>query len=105
LVMLSLSMEKHKERIHRAIQPNTSLGSQPSDTITRSWLRCIQDYGLSPENHSIPPVLTFCELQEQLERNAALIQAAKYGMQPCINSLQTLHLQWCLLMQKGSYYI
>ena len=99
--MLSLSMEKHKERIHRAIQPNTSLGSQPSDTITRSWLRCIQDYGLSPENHSIPPVLTFCELQEQLERNAALIQAAKYGMQTLYQQLADPTLTVVLVDAKG----
>src|SRR5690625_6699512 len=73
--MLSLRMEEHKERIHRAIQPNITLDEQPSDVITRSWLRCIKDYGLSPENHSTPPVLTFCELQEQLERNHPLVQA------------------------------
>lgn len=99
--MLSLNMEEHKERIQRAIQPNTNFGNQPSDTITRSWLRCIKDYGLSPENHSVPPVLTFCELQEQLERNSALIQAATYGMENLYQQLADPTLTVVLVDAKG----
>src|SRR5690625_2198773 len=99
--MLSLNMEEHKERIQRAIQPNTNFGNQPSDTITRSWLRCIKDYGLSPEIHSVPPVLTFCEQQEQLERNSALIQAATYGMENLYQQLADPTLTVVLVDAKG----
>jgi len=50
------------------------------DVVTQSWIRCIEQYHLRPDQPHAPDVLSRVPLEERRARNAAVIDCARYEM-------------------------
>lgn len=99
--MLTLDAGSHGDRIRRAVQ-YSAISATTSDTVTASWGRCINDYGLRPESQRLPPVLTHVELLERRERNHTLIDEAKQEMNILYQQLADPELAVVLVDTDGS---
>ena len=51
-----------------------------SDLVSRSWVRCMKEYGLDPAGGRLPGVLTHSALTQRRDRAASLIDSARVAM-------------------------
>jgi transcriptional regulator of acetoin/glycerol metabolism len=52
----------------------------PNGAVAQSWARCIEQHGLDPSQHRLPPVLGGVDLPGRLRRMATVIDCARYEM-------------------------
>src|ERR1700712_4382879 len=69
---------RHAERIMDMVQSGAH--DQGNDAITRSWSRCLNEYRLHPDKPRKPAVLENAALESRRERNADVIDCARYEM-------------------------
>ncbi|RZL87447.1 MAG: sigma-54-dependent Fis family transcriptional regulator [Variovorax sp.] len=53
---------------------------QITDVVTRSWIRCLNQYHLRPDKPHDPTVIARVALEERRTRHAAVIECARYEM-------------------------
>ena len=76
--MLLHETARHAERIMDMVQSGAH--DQGNDAITRSWSRCLNEYRLHPDKPRKPAVLENAALESRRERNADVIDCARYEM-------------------------
>ena len=72
---------EHVKRVHSVVHDRIGsdrIGS--GNRITRSWIRCLNEYQLNPDSCAEPEVVAPCELQERQERLADVQAVAKVEM-------------------------
>lgn len=71
----------HIRRMHSVIESRVKLGGVTTgNQIVQSWLRCLNDYHLDPENCDDPVIIGAAELQEREHSIADVQQVAKVEM-------------------------
>jgi transcriptional regulator of acetoin/glycerol metabolism len=71
----------HIRRMHSVIESRVKLGGiTTGNQIVQSWLRCLNDYHLDPENCDDPVIIGATELQERENSIADVQQVAKVEM-------------------------
>lgn len=74
--------DRHISRIRKVVEQGVD-----DDTVSRSWRRCINDYGLDPRHPRTPSVLTQGELDQRRERHGSLIDSARMEMSTLFQQL------------------
>ncbi|MFC5513392.1 sigma-54-dependent Fis family transcriptional regulator [Massilia jejuensis] len=72
---------EHVKRVHSVVHDRMGadcIGS--GNRITRSWIRCLNEYHLNPDSCAEPEVVAPCELQERQHRLADVQAVAKVEM-------------------------
>lgn len=71
----------HVKRVHSVVQSRMNpSGIIPGNRITQSWIRCLNEYSLDPDNCDEPVIIGHAELQERQERLADIQDVAKIEM-------------------------
>ncbi len=70
--------DRHADRIFNVVR--NGLPEQSNDVITRSWMRCLNDYQLHPDKPREPAILARSALESRCERRADVIDCARYEM-------------------------
>ena len=68
----------HASRIRKVV--GQGMRGFASDLVSRSWARCMNDYGLDPVGGRLPSVLSHGALDERREQVAPLIDSARVAM-------------------------
>ncbi|MCX5591632.1 sigma-54-dependent Fis family transcriptional regulator [Alcaligenes endophyticus] len=76
-----LDSAHHARRIRQIVEKGEYCPSDVSDVVLSSWRRCLEGYGLDPEQSQVPPVLTRAEFGERHERSAELLYEANQEME------------------------
>ncbi|MDY7545699.1 hypothetical protein RGU75_05560 [Glaciimonas sp. CA11.2] len=78
MTVVTASHVKHvRSVVQRGMQPD---GHMIGDPIVNSWIRCLNEYSLDPDNCDEPVVIGNVELQERQARLADVQQVAKIEM-------------------------
>jgi sigma-54 dependent transcriptional regulator, acetoin dehydrogenase operon transcriptional activator AcoR len=70
--------DPHADRILDIVRGG--LQDQAKDVVTRSWIRCLDQYHLRPDKPRDPAVVGRGPLEERQARRAAVIECARYEM-------------------------
>lgn len=71
----------HVKRVQSVVQSRMQPGGIASgNRITQSWIRCLNEYSLDPDNCDEPVIIGHAELQERQERLADVQEVAKIEM-------------------------
>jgi transcriptional regulator of acetoin/glycerol metabolism len=70
--------DPHADRVLDIVR--SGIHDQASDVVTLSWIRCIEQYHLRPDQPHAPDVLARVPLEERRARYAAVIECARYEM-------------------------
>ena len=71
----------HIRHVHSVVQGTlTSDEAAIGSPITRSWIRCLNEYRLDPDNRDDPLVVSRTELEERQERISDVLVVAKKEM-------------------------
>ena len=89
--------DRHISRIRKVVEQGLD-----DDTVSRSWSRCINDYGLDPRHPRIPAMLTQGELQQRREQNRPLIDSARMEMSTLFQQLADPELAVVLVDMQGA---
>ncbi|WP_313707092.1 sigma-54-dependent Fis family transcriptional regulator [Massilia sp.] len=71
---------EHVKRVHSVVHGRVGDGIGGGNRITRSWIRCLNEYQLDPGTCAEPEVVAPAELQERQERLADVQAVAKVEM-------------------------
>ena len=72
---------EHVKRVHSVVHDRIGADCiATGNRITRSWIRCLNEYQLNPDSCAEPEVVAPCELQERQERLADVQAVAKVEM-------------------------
>lgn len=71
-------VDPHADRVLDIVRGG--IREQASDVVTLSWIRCIEQYNLRPDQPHAPDVLARVPLDERRARHAAVIECARYEM-------------------------
>jgi transcriptional regulator of acetoin/glycerol metabolism len=71
---------EHVKRVHSVVHDRSAADRVGSNRITRSWIRCLNEYQLDPGSCAEPEVVAPGELQERQERLADVQAVAKVEM-------------------------
>ena len=71
---------EHVKRVHSVVHDRTGSDRVGGNRITRSWIRCLNEYQLDPASCADPEVVAPVELQERQERLADVQAVAKVEM-------------------------
>src|SRR5712671_1639126 len=63
-------------RLVDSVIRGTSRDACAPDHVKRSWLRCVDEYGLNPESNALPAVVSSQELTIRKERSLELMSFA-----------------------------
>ncbi|KAF3998691.1 sigma-54-dependent Fis family transcriptional regulator [Glaciimonas immobilis] len=78
MTVLAASHVKHvRSVVQRGMQPGSGLAGDP---IVNSWIRCLNEYSLDPDNCDEPVIIGHVELQERQARLADVQEVAKIEM-------------------------
>jgi transcriptional regulator of acetoin/glycerol metabolism len=66
---------EHSRLVYSVIRGSSRHAEAP-EYVKRSWQRCIDEYGLDPESHKLPVVVSRQELIARKERNSDLVAFA-----------------------------
>jgi transcriptional regulator of acetoin/glycerol metabolism len=69
----------HARLVHSVIR-STSRNANAAEHVRRSWLRCVDEYGLDPESNRQPAVVSHQELMARKERSLELVSFADTEM-------------------------
>ena len=74
---------EHVKRVRSVVQGRigTDLSGNSGSRITRSWIRCLNEYQLDPGTCAEPEVVAHVELQERQERLAGVQSVARIEME------------------------
>lgn len=92
----------HARRIRQIVETGEFCPSDVSDVVLNSWRRCIEGYGLHPEQSQAPPVLSRAEFQERHERSADLLSEASAEMELLFHQLADEQLVVVLVDVEGT---
>ena len=71
----------HVKHVHSIVQSRMKPGGIVTGSrIIQSWIRCLNEYGLDPDNCDEPVIIGHAELQERLERLADVQEVSKIEM-------------------------
>lgn len=70
--------DPHADRVLDIVR--SGIQDQTSDAVTLSWIRCVEQYHLSPDQPHSPDVVARVSLEERRARYAAVIECARYEM-------------------------
>ena len=70
--------DRHADRILDVVR--NGLTDPGNDLVTRSWARCLNEYQLHPEHPREPAIISQAALQSRFERQADVIECARYEM-------------------------
>jgi len=70
--------DPHADRVLDSVR--SGIQERSSDVVTLSWIRCIEQYNLRPDQPHAPDVLARVPLEERRSRHAAVIECARYEM-------------------------
>lgn len=71
----------HVRHVHSVVQSRMNLGGIATGSrIAQSWIRCLNEYSLDPDNRDEPVIVDHAELQERQERLADIQEVAKIEM-------------------------
>jgi transcriptional regulator of acetoin/glycerol metabolism len=71
---------EHVKRVHSVVHDRSGADRVGGNRITRSWVRCLNEYQLDPGSCAEPEVVAPIELQERQERLADVQAVAKVEM-------------------------
>jgi transcriptional regulator of acetoin/glycerol metabolism len=66
---------EHSRLVYAVIRGSSRPAAAPQ-YVKRSWLRCVDEYGLDPDSYKLPAVVSRQELSERKERHADLVAFA-----------------------------
>jgi transcriptional regulator of acetoin/glycerol metabolism len=69
----------HERLVHSVIR-DTSCNAIAPEHVRRSWLRCLEEYGLDPASNAQPAVVSHQELTARKEQNLELVSIADSEM-------------------------
>jgi sigma-54 dependent transcriptional regulator, acetoin dehydrogenase operon transcriptional activator AcoR len=69
----------HARLVHSVIR-GTSRNANAPEHVTRSWQRCLDEYGLDPESSGLPAVVSHQELMARKEQSLELVSFADIEM-------------------------
>ncbi|SFL95149.1 sigma-54-dependent Fis family transcriptional regulator [Variovorax sp. OV329] len=70
--------DPHADRVLDIVR--SGIQEHASDVVTLSWIRCIEQYHLRPDQPHAPDVLARVPLEERRSSHAAVIECARYEM-------------------------
>lgn len=70
--------DPHADRVLDIVRGG--IQERATDPVTLSWIRCIEQYHLRPDQPHVPDVLERVPLEERRARHAAVIECARYEM-------------------------
>ena len=69
----------HARLVHSVVRGTSRTAAAP-EHVRRSWLRCLDEYGLDPESNAQPAVLSHQELAPRMEQSLELVSFADTEM-------------------------
>ena len=70
--------DRHADRVFDVVR--RGFHEEGNDLVTRSWSRCVNQYQLDPGRAREPAVVTAAALQARRDRQADVIECARYEM-------------------------
>ncbi|MEF7612948.1 sigma-54-dependent Fis family transcriptional regulator [Aquincola sp. MAHUQ-54] len=70
--------DRHADRILDVVR--NGLQDPGNEVVTRSWMRCLNEYQLHPEHPREPAIISSAAMQSRFERQADVIECARYEM-------------------------
>jgi sigma-54 dependent transcriptional regulator, acetoin dehydrogenase operon transcriptional activator AcoR len=75
--------DRHAARVLEVVRNggvSAQAGAQTDDIVTRSWVRCLDEYQLHPDKPRAPSILERVALEDRCARRADVIECAAYEM-------------------------
>ncbi|MCR5868679.1 sigma-54-dependent Fis family transcriptional regulator [Aquincola sp. J276] len=70
--------DRHADRILDVVR--NGMTDPGNEVVTRSWIRCLNEYQLHPERPREPAIISNAAMQSRFERQADVIECARYEM-------------------------
>jgi transcriptional regulator of acetoin/glycerol metabolism len=77
-LVLRTGDDRHAEHVMDVVR--SGIHESASDVVTQSWSRCLNEYRLHPDKAREPAVISRAALEERRERQADVIDCARYEM-------------------------
>jgi len=77
-LVLRTGDDRHAEHVMDVVR--SGLHESANDVVTQSWSRCLNEYRLHPDKAREPAVISRAALEERRERQADVIDCARYEM-------------------------
>ncbi|KRB22327.1 sigma-54-dependent Fis family transcriptional regulator [Rhizobacter sp. Root16D2] len=77
-LVLRTGDDRHAEHVMDVVR--SGVHESASDVVTQSWSRCLNEYRLHPDKAREPAVISRAALEERRERQADVIDCARYEM-------------------------
>jgi transcriptional regulator of acetoin/glycerol metabolism len=101
--MANIAERQHIERVISAATEQTGLSQDSSvyDLIKKSWVRCVNDYGLDPARRQPARIVTDSQLREHQEQLEDFLHVARAGMEQLYKRISSLGYVLLLTDAKG----
>lgn len=76
---MSNNVAEHARSVYTAVS-DAARGSSPQELYARSWVRCVNDYGLDPTKPLDPKTVSADDLRDRVEKLGELVPCAKLEM-------------------------